>query len=208
MAQRDKETPKEFEETGGELTTVPNDKYRKFFDKFNEIDVLDVTQWKAAHVIGYFCRKYKQTYQLDYSWKFNNPSPAKCFEVWQFNTLTSKLSANPKILRDYIDWVFTVEVPKVKTKFRSISFLTQDERVIYYKMNILLAGQTNLSVDRSTPLPSIYRDAFNTTAGITINTYGDLAFISQMDPMPENIEMAMIAIKGQGFDADVLKRIV
>lgn len=205
MASRKK---KKDEETGGELTTVPNDKYKKFFDKFVEIETLEVAQWKPAHLLGYFAKKYKETYNVDYSWKFNNENPTKSFEVWQLNVMASKLSANPKILRDYIDWVFEIEVPKVKTKFRSISFLTQDDRVIYYKMNILLAGQKNLSVDRSTPLPSIYRDAFNTTAGISINTYGDLAFISQMDPMPEKIAMAMLAIQGQGFDAEVLKRIV
>jgi hypothetical protein len=196
------------EETGGELTTVPNDKYKKFFDKFNEIDNLDVAQWKAAHLLGYFCRKYKQTYQADYSWKFNNESPAKCFEVWQFNTLCAKLSANSKILKDYIDWVYENEVPKVKTKFRSISFLTQDERVIFYKMNVLLAGQKSLSVDRSTQLPAPYRDILKNIANLTINTYGDLAFVSQMDPMPDNVATAMDQITAQGFDREVLKRIV
>lgn len=208
MAKGNEKAPKEFEETGGELTTVPNDKYKKFFDKFNEIDSLDVAQWKAAHVIGYFCRKYKQTYQADYAWKFNNESPAKCFEVWQFNTLCAKLSANPKILKDYIDWVYENEVPKVKTKFRSISFLTQDDRVIFYKMNVLLAGQKNLSVDRSTPLPTIYKDTLKELANIAINTYGDLAFVSQMDPMPDNITAALTRMAEQGFDREVLKRIV
>lgn len=208
MAKGNEKAAKGFEETGGELTTVPNDKYQKFFDKFNEIDSLDVSQWKAAHVIGYFCRKYKQIYQQDYAWKFNNPNPSKCFEVWQFNTLCAKLSANPKILRDYIDWVYQNEVPKVKTKFRSISFLTQDDRVFNYKMNVLLAGQKSLSVDRSTLLPTIYRDILKEIANLIINTYGDLAFVSQMDPMPDNISSAIDKMSEQGFDREVLKRIV
>jgi hypothetical protein len=208
MAKRNEETTKEFEESGGELTTVPNEKYRKFFDKGLDFVKLDVADWKAAHLIMYFDKKYRDTYGVSYAWKFNNPSPAKCFEVWQFNTLCAKLSANPKILRDYIDWVYDVEVPKTKAKFRSISFITQDERVNYYKLNILLAGQKNLSVDRSTPLPSIYRDVFNTVGGISISTYGDLAFISRMDPMLEKISSAMLAIEEQGFDLEVLKRIV
>lgn len=84
------------EETGGELTTIPNDKYAKFFAKFAETKTLDISQWRLAHLLGYFCQKYEETYQVPYSWKFNNPSPTKCFEVWQMNTLVAKLSANPR----------------------------------------------------------------------------------------------------------------
>jgi hypothetical protein len=193
---------------GGELTPIPNDKYKKFFDKFAEIDTLDVTQWKVAHILGYFCKKYKDTYGIDYSWKFNNQSPTKCFEVWQANTLAAKLSQNPKILRDYIDWVYTNYVPKTKARFRSVSFITKDEIVQDYKMNVLLAGQKSLQVDRSTPLPSNYADILRELASLSISTYGELAFVSQMDPLPENIAKAMEKLAEFGLDHNVLKRIV
>ncbi|HEY5268256.1 MAG TPA: hypothetical protein VII94_03930 [Candidatus Saccharimonadales bacterium] len=195
-------------DTDIEISTIPNDKYKKFFDKFAEIETLDVAQWKVANLLGYFCKKYKETYNLDYAWKFNNPSPAKCFEVWQFNTLCAKLSANPKILRDYIDWVYITHVPKTKARFRSISFITKDEVVNDYKLNVLLAGQKNLHVDRSTPLPAPYQAILKETANLSIGTYGDLSFISQMDPMPDNITQALQKMASQGFDKDVLKRIV
>jgi len=193
---------------GGALGPIPNEKYRKFFDKMKEIDTLDVSQWKVAHILGYFCKKYKQTYGIDYSWKFNNQSPTKCFEVWQANTLAAKLSANPKILRDYIDWVFQNYVPKTKARFRSVSFITKEETVLDYKMNVLLAGQKNLQVDRSTHLPSIYTDILREVAGLSISTYGDLAFVSQMDPMPEKISLAIDKMVAAGFDVEVLRRIV
>lgn len=193
---------------GGELTPIPNDKYKKFFEKFAEIDTLDVAQWKVAHILGYFCKKYQQTYGIDYSWKFNNQSPTKCFEVWQINTLAAKLSQNPKILKDYIDWVYTNHVPKTKARFRSVSFITKDEIVQDYKMNVLLAGQKNLQVDRSTPLPSNYAEIIKELANLNVNTYGDLAFISQMDPMPDNIAKAMAKLAEFGLDQNVLKRIV
>jgi hypothetical protein len=196
------------EETGGELTAIPNEKYKKFFDKFVEIDSLDVTQWKAAHLLGYFCKKYKETYHTDYSWKFNNPSPSKCFEVWQFNTLCAKLSANPKILRDYIDWVYQKIVPQAKRRLTSISFMTRDEVVNDYKLNVLLAGQKSLHVDRSTPLPANYQDVLREVANLNINTYGELAFVSQMEPMPDNISAALDKITDIGFDREVLARIV
>jgi hypothetical protein len=196
------------EETGGELTAIPNDKYRKFFDKFAEIETLDVSQWKVAHLLGYFCKRYKEALGTDYAWKFNNPSPTKCFEVWQANTLAAKLSANPKILKDYIDWAFDTLVKGKKYKPRSISFLTKEEVVIPYKMNVLLAGQRNSNVDRSASLPTIYQDILQQTAGITISTYGDLAFISQAEPLPDNIILALDRMVEAGFDREVLKRIV
>jgi hypothetical protein len=198
----------DFEDSGGELNPIPNEKYKKFFEKFAEIETLDVTQWKTAHILGYFCKKYKQTYGLDYSWKFNNQSPAKCFEVWQINTLAAKLSANPKILRDYIDWVFANYVPKTKARFRSVSFITKEETVLDYKMNVLLAGQKNLQVDRSTRLPTPYRDILREVGHINIETYGDLSFVSQMESMPNDIVAAFDKLTEMGFDMEVLKRIV
>jgi hypothetical protein len=196
------------EDDGGELGTIPNEKYKKFFAKFAEIETLDVTQWKVAHILAYFCKKYKETYGVDYSWKFNNESPTKCFEVWQINTLSAKLSANPKILRDYIDWIYANLVPKLKNKFRSVSILTKEETVIDYKMNVLLADKKNLTVDRSSILPSEYRKVLNEVANININTYGDLAFVSQMEPLPDNIAQALEKMIEMGFDKDTLKRIV
>jgi hypothetical protein len=202
------------EETGGELTTVPNEKYKKFFDKFAEIETLDIANWKAAHLLGYFCKKYKEAYGVDYQWKFNHQSPAKCFEVWQFNTLCAKLSANPKILKEYMDWAFKTLVPKAKRRLTSISFLTREDVVIPYKMNVLLAGKKDLHVDRSTPLPAKYREIVNkwifSTSGRTIETYGDLAFVSQMESPgdPFSFKNAQLELAAAGFDFDILKRIV
>lgn len=190
----------------GELVSIPNEKYEKFFAKFAEVDTLEVSQWKVAHLLGYFCQKWKVAYGTDYHWKFNNQNPNKCFEVWQINTLVAKLSANPQILKDYIDWVFTNIVPK-KSKLRSISFMTNDDVVIPYKMNVLLSGKRNLNVDRSTPLPSQHREILQKW-GLMLSNYGELAFVSQMDPLPTNIETALQEMSEIGFDLDVLKRIV
>lgn len=203
-----KKTKEKVEETGGELTNIPNEKYRKFFAKFSEIETLDVEQWKIAHVLGYFCKKYKETYKVDYPWKFNNESPTKCFEVWQANTLSAKLSANPKILKEYIDWVYLTKVVQAKRRLTSISFMTHDAIVNDYKFNILLAGKKDLNVDRSTLLPSNYQIALEGAVGVNIRTYGDLAFVVQMDPLPSDISIALDKMKEMGFDDEVLKRIV
>jgi hypothetical protein len=192
---------------GGELSTIPNDKYKKFFAKFSEIDTLDVKDWKVAHLLGFFCKKYKEAYDVEYSWKFNKPTPTKCFEVWQINVLAAKLSANPKILRDYIDWVFEKHVVKAKRRLTSISFMTHDNVVIDYKMNVLLADKKDLHIDRSTALPKDYQSVFG-QSGTVIHTYGELAFVSQMDPMPEGLRAAFNKIQEMGFDPEILRRIV
>lgn len=65
----------------------------------------------------------------------------------------------------------------------------------------------NLNVDRSTTLPEQYQTIF-AEAGTTINTYGELAFVSQMDPMSEELSTAMDKIQELGFDKEILRRIV
>lgn len=190
---------------GGELSSIPNDKYRKFFAKFSEIDTLEVAQWKVAHLLGYFCKKYKDNYNVNYSWKFNNENPAKCFEVWQMSVLGSKMSTNPKIIKEYIDWVFINIVPKAKRRLTSISFMTAENVVNDYKMGVLFAGKKNLSIDRSTQLPAEYIELFSKI--VEIQTYGDLAFISQMAKSPA-LEAALVKLEELGFDKSILDRIV
>lgn len=202
MARNQKE---EKESTGGELTDYPNEKYRQFFEKFAEIETLDVAQWKPVHILAYFCKKYKEQYGTGYTFKFNSPSPPKCFEVFQIKRLAMLLSSNPTILKEYIDWIYQTKVVQAKRKLTSISFMTHEGLVQDYKMNILLAGKKNLSVDRSTILPAKYKDPF-TAAGVTVVTYGDLAFLAHMDS-PE-IKQAFEQVAAAGFDMDILKRIV
>lgn len=201
------------EETGGELTTVPNEKYQKFFAKFAEIDVLDVTQWKIAHVLGYFCRKYKEQYNLDYQFKFNHESPSKCYEVYRINLLSSKLSTKPQILKVYIDWVFQEKAKKSKRRFNSIAFIVDEETVNYYKMNVLLANKSSLHIDRSSLLPQEIKKFFAICG--SFNTYGDIAFFAQAvksggldNETVEKFNSALEAAKVVGFNSDVLVRIM
>lgn len=203
MAKKEEEK----ESTGGELTDYPNDKYRQFFEKFAEIETMDVNDWKPVHILAYFDKKYFETYGTKYKYKFNSPSPLKCFEVFQIKKLAMLLSANPTILKGYIDWIYQTKVVQAKRKLTSISFMTHDGIVNDYKMNVLLSGKKNLNVDRSTLLPEKYQKVF-AEAGTTITTYGELAFISQMDPMPNELAQAFEKIQADGFDKEVLGRIV
>lgn len=202
-----KKAKAEKEITGGELSDIPNEQYRKFFAKFDEIETLDVKDWKTVHILAYFCKKYKEQYGIKYQFKFDKPAPMRCYEVWQVNKLAGILTTNPALLKEYIDWVYATKVVKAKRRLTAISFMVVEGIVNEYKFNVLLAGKKNLNVDRSTPLPEKYQAAF-TKAGVNVKTYGELAFLSQMDDQSFEVLGAFIEIEALGFDKEVLTRIV
>ncbi len=191
---------------GGKLTDYPNDQYRKFFEKFTEIETLEVKDWKPTHILAYFCKKYKETYNKDYKFKFNTSAPSKCFEVFQIKKLASILSSKPDFLKSYIDWVFENKVIKAKRKLSSISFITVEAIVNEYK-TVFLSVQNNNSIDRSTPLPESYKSILS-QANLNLNTYGELAFVYQMSDMPFEIVGALQRLEEIGFDKEIATRIV
>jgi len=68
-----------------------------------------------------------------------------------------------------------------------------------------LQGKKNLQVDRSTPLPSEHRQIFQ-AIGITLSTYGELAFLAHMTPTPD-VTRAFQQLQESGFDSEILERI-
>jgi len=199
--------PKEKELIEDELTDIPNDKYRKFFEKFKEIDTINVEEWKVAHLIGFFVRRYQETFGVPYKFKFNSPAPSKCFEVFQVKKLAYLLTNQPKLLRDYIEWIYQEKVSKSKRRFTSISFLTNENTLKEYKFGVLLADKRNLEVNRATVLPSHYQDVLVQAGLGFIKTYGDLAFASLMNPVPETLPSAIIALESLGLDSSIIRRI-
>lgn len=188
-----------------ELSDIPNDKYKKLFDKFNEIETLDVNDWKVNHILGFFVKKYYETYGTKYKFKFNSPAPSKCFEIFQIKKLVSILTSNPSILKEYIEWVFLTKVIKAKRRLTSISFLTIEDTVNEYKMKILL-GSDNRNIDRTTTLPEKYKEIFK-ELNIDLFTYGDLAFLAQSE-LTNELDMAFSRAVLAGLDLNMLKKVV
>jgi len=190
---------------GGELTDAPNVNYQKLFNKFSEIDTLPIPDWKPGHLLGFFCKRYYIQYNTKYKFKFNSPSPSKCFEVFQIKKLASMLSANPKILKEYIDWVYDTKIIAARKKLTSISFLTVEGLVNEYKFKVLLAPAKE--IDRTTPLSDEYKKIFF-DAGVALNTYGDLSFLNHMIDMPAEIVEAFNKLEALGFNKSLLKSII
>jgi len=198
---------KNSELTGGELYDPPNEYYRNFFKKFEEIETLEVHKWKPVHILSYFCKKYKDHYNVNYQFKFNTSSPSKCFEIFQIKKLAMHLTASPVLLKEYIDWIFIDKIIKAKRKFTSISFITNETTVKEYKFNVLLSDKKNANINRSTLLSNEYKTVF-AQLNFPANTYGDLAFISQMPDMPIELVKAFTMLESMGFDKNILKKIV
>ena len=183
-----------------DLIDYPNNNYKKFFAKFEEINTLPIESWNSNHILAYFCKKYKEQYLINYKFKFNSPAPSKSFEVFQVKRLAMLLSSKPNILKDYIDWVFANKVVKAKRRLTSISFLTIEDTLSFYKVNILLS--TN-SIQRTTPLPDSYKNIFT---AFNVQTYGDLAFLAQMQT--DDVNILFNKIKELGFDSSILSKIL
>jgi hypothetical protein len=192
---------------GGFLTDAPNDNYRKFFDKFKEIESLDVSSWSVCHLLAYFCKKYYDTYNIKYKFKFNSTIPSKCFEVFQIKKLASILTSKPELLKEYIDWIYLNKVVKAKRRLTSISFMTVEGIVNEYKFNVLLNSKKNNVIERTTPLPQKYKNIF-LSIGQEVNTYGDLAFLIQIKDMPTELINAFSNVKSLGLDLSILERVI
>lgn len=185
------------------LTDLPNENYRKLFEKFKNIETLEVKDWKVNEILGYFCKKYQETYNVNYKFKFNTPAPSKCFEVFQVKRLASNLTSDPVILKDYIDWVYKNKVVKAKRRLTSISFMTVEGIMNEYKFNVLLNSKNNNNtISRSTPLPDKYKDIFK-----DMETYGDLAFLIQSKLTDEQTESFNKA-KELGLDISILSKVI
>jgi len=165
------------EDIGGEFGEPPNDKYKVFFNKFYEIDTLPIAQWKPVHLIGYFCKKYYDQYGVKYKFKFNSPSPSKCYEIFQIKKMASLLSSDPQILVNYMDWVYATRVANGSRRLTSIAFMTVDSLLIEYKNNFLFSQQSFSDINRSSELPVKYKEVLIDFPNI--KTYGALSFMYQ-----------------------------
>lgn len=158
------------------LQEYPSIHWKKFFEKFIEIDNTNIDSWNAVHLIGYFCRKYKEYYNVDYTFKFNS-SPSKSYEIYNLNKLSSMLSSNPSILKDYVDWFFQEKIIAKKRRITSMAFLTEANIVNEYKFKKLLMSKQSV-IDRTTIIPPVYA-AIIDKFGYKFTNYGHLSFLKR-----------------------------
>jgi len=190
------------------LSAAPSVHYEKFFEKFKEIDVIPTEQWKVNHIIGYFCARYRDTYNVDYTFRFDNKSPSKSYEVFQINKLAKMLSKQPTILKEYIDWFYKEKIILKKKRITSMAFMTDANIVNEYKFKFLMV-KADASVDRTAALPGNVI-AITSKFDADTKTYGQLSFINKLvdDNAIDDIYKDMIKeLIKSGFDIKILDRV-
>jgi hypothetical protein len=188
-----------------DLNSPINEKYEKFFASFKEADTLPIHDWKASHILAYFCKKYYEHYNTPYQFKYNNPSPVKSFEIFHIKKLTQSLSKDPKIIKDYIDYIFNTKVKSAKRKLTSISFMVHENVVNPYKMKFLF----NTKTDRSTVLPDHIKKYIIDSGFQDIITYGDFAFFHLASKNKNDLryKSLLLGLIGLGFNPSILETI-
>lgn len=192
------------------LSEYPSTHWKKFFDRANEIETIEIDKWNTTHIIHYFCKRYLEHYGVKFSFRFNG-SPSKSYEVFQINKLGQQLSTDPEILKDYIDWFFENKIIIKKKRITSLAFLTEVNIVNEFKFK-KLAMDKNQTIDRTTSLPEklikSIRDWDEGYSFVECKTYGDLAFLFRMGDMDGNIKNVFSALqKEDGFDLSILNKV-
>lgn len=187
------------------IDDAPNENYKKFFLKFNEIETLDVSKWNATHLIGLFCKLYKNYYNTDYKFKYNTTAPSKCFEVFQIKKLGQNLSSNPVICKKYIEWAFQEKAKTAKRRITSIAFLSHESLVSEYKLKYLAGDLKDQKIERTTILPQEYLDIIK-KYNCEINNYGELSFLIQINE--EWINQMTEELSVAGINIEMIRRII
>jgi hypothetical protein len=178
---------------------VLNPYWKKFFLKFEEINdpSLIIDNWTYAHVIGYIRKRYSEIHKTEFIITIKG-SPSKSTDVYLIKNVIASLGAqNMNKVKQYIDWVFDYKVIPKKVKFRKMSFFLSPG----FFNEFAQFSYKKETITRSTLLPPSFVKIAD-DLGITITTYGDLAFVlmaaerSQDNNNPKNKLISNLKVLG------------
>lgn len=137
-------------------------------DKKNHLTIL----------LGYFCARYKDYYQIDYTLSLNEKGLFRGPEINVLRRVYSMLNSDPWIVKDYIDYVFQVKIHKRKKRVTSLSFLAVVDIIQEFKF----AVKQSEKVDRSTKLPEkmvawVNQHAPEVLDFVSLSDFGDLKLL-------------------------------
>lgn len=188
--------------------------WQKFFDKLDDVnhDSIPVHKWDDVHVLAYICKRFREHFGQSFSFSLVG-APSKCSELFCVKRMRFMLlgngNSNPKILKEYVDWVFDNKIINAKRSLVSMGFFITPGVCNEFKAHCARENK----IIRSTPLPDKYLHLAD-SVGIskdTVSTYGDVAFVKmavEQDPEGREDYGAFLRhIESFGFDMSVLKRL-
>lgn len=143
----------------------------------------DESRWqrKADHltcILGYFCHKYKEHYEMDFALSLNEKGLFRGPEINILRLVYKSLDDNPTAARRYIDWYFDRKIKQRKKRITSLSFLAAPFTLNEFKLHVRVSKQ----VTRSKKIPDgmlkwINDFAPDVASYVTLNDYGDLKLL-------------------------------
>lgn len=159
----------------------------KFFERIRGFNDIEVSKWADQEILGYLCSKYEQLYGHSFSFSLKG-SPSRCDEMFAIKKIKMVLNSdNPKLIKEYIDWVFASKLEGKQTKIVSMKYFMTPGICNEFKHHHIKKSK----ISRTTQLPNDVINAFAEESHPEINTYGDLAFIKMaVDGSPDAEEMS------------------
>lgn len=202
--------PKKIKEEKPEiiLNDIMSVHWRKFLDKFSEIDSLPLEKWKEVHFLSHICRRYEAFYKKKFALSFKG-APSKSSEIYLIRRMFLMLNTNDKnYIKNYIDWCFDKKIIPQNLKIRTLAFFGNSNSV--NEFNALV--QESNKIVRSKELPEQYR-GIASSLNISVSSYGDLAFIKMaLDQDPDAPSRApyrelFSKLQSVGFDLSILENL-
>lgn len=186
---------------------TPNIHWQRFSDKVKLFASKSPSEWSEEEILGYLLDRYSKHFEIEWSLSYSGP-PTKCPEMYIIRRmLTTVGTQKGTIAKQYIDWVFDNEIIPKKKQISSLAYFFNVGLCNQFKANFRKAT----TITRTTELPHSYINSA-ISLGITVSTYGDLAFAKQaIDCNPEDslnqyIELFSV-LERDGFDKEILNQL-
>lgn len=194
--------------TGIKQDGAPNAWWRRFKERLDAYDSVPVDQWTAEHVLGHILKRYRDFYGVDFTLSYTR-SPTKSSEMYCVKRMMAALgSESGELAKQYIDWVFDNAIEPKNTNIRSVAFFFTGTLILRFKSEY----RKMMTITRTTPLPAEWVN-IGVDLGVTISTYGDLAFAKMTLDYQDDEEVSgpyldlFRKLKDKGFDPKVLENL-
>lgn len=195
------------EERTAALQYLPK-RWQTFFNKFEEIETIKVSQWKPVHILAYFDKRFREHYKKNFAYTCK-PVPGRCVEIVLVKQMIAMLgTTNMRTIKEYIDWVFDEKIIPRNMKIRTLAFFgTAGMANEFFQKK---AAKDRIT--RSSIIPDSYKQVAN-ECGVSAATYGDLAFIkmainSRDDDSIKNYREFFDRLYSIGFEDVVIKELL
>ena len=184
----------------------PNAYWRRFKERLDAYEEVEIKDWKDEHLLAHILRRYKNMMGVEFTLSYSG-APTKCKEMYCVRRMVHFLSdeENRVFQKEYIDWIFDDVIIPTKAVIHSIAYFYTTELILKFKKD----RRKKNTVTRATSLPEDYGKIVSEME-LDIDTYGDLAFANiALEQSPDDEDLKEYVelfsrLKGVGFDISVL----